>query len=299
MSTAGPTEETDVFFPHGSRLPYGDGRRQFGVLYPAADPDAPVVVLVHGGFWRGLYNRWLMLLLVRDLTSSGIACFNVEYRRLGALGGGGGFPETFHDVRDAVALMADRRRDRAAATRSPLIVVGHSAGAHLALVAAADLADEVDGVVSIAGPTDLRRLVGDGSEPVAELLERAPETCRYALTSPIERLPLGVPVVCVHGTHDATVDPRESIDFVTDALAAGDDARLELVPSGTHRAALVPSSDTWRAARRAVTALVHGRTCAGPTPVDPHGLGRVRSLDVRPECLTGLKNAPVRAEGTA
>ena len=253
-----------VLLPRGTRIRYGNGRHRFGVLHEAADPDAPVVVLVHGGFWRGPYNRWTMLLLVRDLVALGVSCFNVEYRRLGRFGGGGGYPETFDDVRDAITLMARRRRTTSDGTRRPLVVVGHSAGGHLALVAAADLSDEIDGVISLAGPTDLRRLVDDGSEPVGDLVQSAPEATRFEMTSPIEMLPLGVRVLCVHGALDSTVASRQSIRFVSEAQAAGDDARLEIVPDGTHRSALLPTSDTWRAARRTLIDWLRIRADAVP-----------------------------------
>ena len=43
-----------------------------------------------------------MWLLARDVTRRGWGLFNVDYRRVGRLGGGGGWPETFDDARTAI-----------------------------------------------------------------------------------------------------------------------------------------------------------------------------------------------------
>lgn len=166
--------------------------------------------------------------------------FNVEYRRLGRFGGGGGWPATFDDVADAVTAISDRFPEL------PLLMVGHSAGGHLALVTAACLAERVDGVVAVSAPTDLRAMSHRGSEAVDDLIADAPRADRWSLTSPIEMLPTGVPTVCVHGDSDTTVDPEMSTRYVAAALAAGDDARLVIVPGEGHRSGLLATSQTWR-----------------------------------------------------
>lgn len=97
----------------------------------------------------------------------------------------------------------------------------------------------------MAAPTDLERLRANGSEPVEALTRDAPEELRWVLTSPLHMLPLGVPVVCVHGGDDTTVRLRESTDFVAAAVAAGDDAEVFVVAGNNHRDALRPSSALW------------------------------------------------------
>ena len=226
-------------------------------------PSAPVVALLHGGFWRGPYNHWLMSWVGRDLSSRGYTVFNVEYRRMGLLGGGGGWPQTFDDAVAAVDEISVWTRSTHGDHVPPIVLVGHSAGGHLALVAAARRPSAVVGVVSIAGPTDLRRLARDGSDVVLDLISDGartdPPEHRYASTSPVEMLPIGVPLVCVHGSGDSTVDPRQSADFVEAAALAGDDARLDLVEGDGHRAALRPASSTWRAVATAIERLVQHR----------------------------------------
>ena len=58
--------------------------------------------------------------------------FNVEYRRLGRLSGGG-FPRTLDDVAAAVDHLADVPAHLPAVfDRSRVVAIGHSAGGHLA-----------------------------------------------------------------------------------------------------------------------------------------------------------------------
>ncbi len=207
-------------------------------------PAAPTIVLLHGGSWSWPYNRWVMWLLARDVTRRGWGLFNVDYRRVGRFGGGGGWPETFDDARTAIELITndtselDIDADR-------VVVVGHSAGGHLALIgsATANIAPAL--AVSMAGPTDLERMWSNGSQPVRDLTARAPESSRWSSTSPIHMLPLDVPTLCVHGAADTTVHPRHSTAFVEAARSAGDVAEAVLVPGETHKDALKPTSAIW------------------------------------------------------
>ena len=80
------------------RHAYGRMRSQFGELYrPDGDGPHGVAVVIHGGFWRARYSRKLNRGLSRALAARGWAAWNIEYRRLGRLSGGG-WPNTFDDV---------------------------------------------------------------------------------------------------------------------------------------------------------------------------------------------------------
>ncbi len=247
------------------RLDHGPDPSRFGELtLPAGTGPAAVVVVVHGGFWRSGYGLELGRPLAVDLANAGFAVWNVEYRRVG---NGGGWPATFDDVAAAVDLLAGPGQD-AAAGRLDLdrvVAVGHSAGGHLAawlaarpgLPAGAPGADPVvtlRGAVSQAGVLDLvdaaERRVGGSAVP--DLLGGGPTEVpdRYALASPVARVPIGVPVVCVHGDADANVPLRQSERFVA---ASGDE--LVVLPGVDHFAVIDPSSDAWRACRDAVVRL--------------------------------------------
>src|SRR5579884_2924680 len=81
-------------------LPYGDEPLQFGELYlPSGIQMHPVVILIHGGFWRAGYDLSLMEGLADNLAREGIAVWNIEYRRVGD--SDGGWPGTLLDVAQA------------------------------------------------------------------------------------------------------------------------------------------------------------------------------------------------------
>jgi len=210
-------------------LRYGSHASQLAELFEPAGEPRGSVVLVHGGFWRAAYDRHLMDELCRDLAGRGWSTWNLEYRRLGD---GGGWPATFEDVETAIA-----------AIDAPAVAIGHSAGGHLALWAAAR--GLVTHAVSQAGVTDLAEAarLGLSRGIVDELL--APEA--YALASPIELLPLGVPQLLVHGDDDDTVPVALSRAYHAAAVAAGDRVDLVTLPGVGHYEHLDPSSAAWRA----------------------------------------------------
>jgi acetyl esterase/lipase len=216
------------------RLRYGEHRDQVAeVLLPDGEPRGLVVTL-HGGWWQARRTRTKLYMRpsALDLVGHGFAVLNAEYRRVG---GGGGWPATFDDARAIVALA----RRQPEGTR--VAVLGHSAGAHLALYAAAE--GGVDAVVALAAPSDLE--AKPGPETIA-LMGGAPDAVpdRYALGNPIRRVPLGVPALLIHGAADETVPPRRSRDFTTAARAAGDDVTL-LEPAADHAEVVDPRHPAW------------------------------------------------------
>src|SRR5579884_2842269 len=78
------------------RLRYGPEALHFGELHlPGGEGPFPTVILIHGGFWRNHYDYTLMNGLAQDLAARGIAAWNIEYRRVGDVGGG--WPNTLLD----------------------------------------------------------------------------------------------------------------------------------------------------------------------------------------------------------
>jgi dipeptidyl aminopeptidase/acylaminoacyl peptidase len=175
--------------------------------------------------------------------------WNLEYRRLGALSGGG-WPTTFDDL--------DAGLDHLRVLQAPLdltrvVAIGHSAGGHLAALAATREGPsvEVTAVVSQAGVLDLERAwewrLSNGV--VKRLLGGTPEEVpqRYAAASPAARLPLGVPALLTHGGKDDTVPPAMSEHFARAAEAAGDEVDLVIAPEEDHFCHLDPENPQWKA----------------------------------------------------
>ena len=217
-----------------------------------------MAVLIHGGFWRARYDVRLEDELAADLAGRGWAVWNVEYRRMGWRSRGG-WPETLEDVADAI--------DHLPALAEPLdptrvVAIGHSAGGQLALWAAArgglppgapgaKPSVRLSGAVAQAGIADLREVArlglsrGAASRFIGGLPGKYPQ--RYDSASPIERLPLGVPHVLVHGDADDVVPVEISRRYARRAADAGDPCELVELPGVGHMEHLDPDSAAWRA----------------------------------------------------
>jgi acetyl esterase/lipase len=247
------------------KFPYGDQPNQFGqlrtpgLLPPEAMPvhgPFPVVVLIHGGFWRDSFDLGLMAPLATDLSGRGYATWNLEYRGVGS--SGGGWPETAEDIAAGIDFLAEIA-DEHGLDLGRVIVIGHSAGGQLALWSAAR--DHLPGgapgrnpvvrpaaVVSLAGVNDLatadRSDLGAGA--VATFLGRdADRTALYPEASPLELLPLGVSVLLVHGDEDKNVPISQTNDYAMAARASGDYVEVQTVSGGDHFVLIDPTSGAW------------------------------------------------------
>ncbi|MEU3309460.1 prolyl oligopeptidase family serine peptidase [Nocardiopsis sp. NPDC006832] len=216
------------------------------------DGPAPVAVLLHGGWWRDLHDARLMDPLAGDLAAAGWFVWNVEYRRTGT--DGGGWPRTAHDVARALDLLAATADHEDGLDTSRVVAIGHSAGGHLALMTAAD--SLVTSVVTLAPITDLRRCAdaGLGEDAVAPFLGPDPAPELYTESSPLHRLPIGVPQLIVHGAADQRVPVEHSRDYVAAARAAGDPVEYREIAGADHFAVIDPAHTAWRTVRDALGA---------------------------------------------
>jgi len=111
--------------PADARLTYGTDPNQFGELrVPKSQGPFPVLMNMHGGFWRAKYDLKHAGYLCAALTAKGLATWNVEYRRVG--NPGGGWPGTFEDLRSAYRYVS-QIAPRYNLDLSKLVVMGHSA----------------------------------------------------------------------------------------------------------------------------------------------------------------------------
>lgn len=258
--------------PADDRIPYGSDRLQFGDLrLPKGDGPHPVAIVIHGGCWLSAFaDLQLMAPLSDALTRTGIATWNIEFRSVDSPGGG--WPGTLLDVANAVDHV------RELATRYPLdltrvVVVGHSAGGHLALWAAARhrLPEKsplfmknpltVRGAVTLGGISDLKSYQQESAgcgRPILRLMGGSPSEVpeRYQQASPIEMLPLGVKQTLIVGAHDTIVRPQHNRAFATAAQKSGDDVQLIVLDNAAHFEVIAPNSSAWPTVQNAVSSLL-------------------------------------------
>ena len=256
--------------PADHTIAYGPAPQQVAELrLPKGPGPHPVVILVHGGCWQAPWAFDHVRSLAAALTAEGHATWSLEYRRLGDPGGG--WPGTLEDV----GRGADHLRE--AARQHPLdlgrvVALGHSAGGQLALWLAARprlpgssplhsaKPLRLLGVVSLAGITDLRGgaegdICGDA---IPQLLggPSRDQAGRLAQSSPVELVPLGLPVRLVCGARDPIVPIDQARSYEAAARRAGDTVAVELVEGAGHYELVNPSSAAWPAVRDAVRDLL-------------------------------------------
>ena len=262
--------------PPTARVAYGPDSSQYGELrVPSGPGPHPAAILIHGGCFKAMYANMRELGAMGDtLAAEGIASWNIEYRRLGEPGAG--WPGTYLDIGRGV----DQLRALAPAHRLDLarvVLVGHSAGGHLAMWAAsrARLAPgselyrpdplPVRGVIDLAGPVDMTANVpgyqaGCGDSVITQLLGGRPEAVpgHYADASASSRLPLGVPQVLVIGEHEGFVPRAVAERYVAAARKAGDSVRLLYLPGTGHFELAMPTTPAWAPVAAAIRGLLDG-----------------------------------------
>jgi acetyl esterase/lipase len=222
------------FVARGEYLP----GRPADVFLPRRAVTAPVVVLVPGGAWRRAYRKG-MTPLARSLAASGVVAVNVSYR---ASSQGGRFPQMVADVVCAVDYAVDRAR-RAGIAPGHVVVLGHSAGAHLAALAA--LAPDrfragcpypharADRLVGLAGAYDVAELPGLAIALFGAPPAKAPARWRegnpltWVAAKDTGRRP-DLRVMLVHSTDDTVVPAALTTEFAAALRNAGIPVEVDL-----------------------------------------------------------------------
>ncbi|UVE97005.1 S9 family peptidase [Dietzia sp. B32] len=241
-------EVTVQRFEYPTRGGAADPEQNWADLYlPAGAQEVdsiPLAVLIHGGAWQDQLGADIFDPLARELASRGMAVYNIEYRRVGS---GGGWPVTFRDVADALDHVIEVDRRFPQLTTDDEVVVGHSAGAQLAVWGGTRhlLEDDEVGaspafrptrVVSIAGPLDMVYAATHGDDRIVTAIGGTPSQVpsRYAMVDPRQNIAPDVPVIALHGTADTMVAPENSTRYVEAVRRANGRARLDLIDGEDH-----------------------------------------------------------------
>jgi acetyl esterase/lipase len=220
------------------RIPYGPDENHFGHLrLPEGAGPHPLLIVIHGGFWRARYDLHHMEEFCERFTAYGLATWNIEYRRIGQPGGG--WPGTCDDVLAAVRYGSTLGATHPLDTRRT-VAAGYSAGGHLALYAAAHEASLI-GAVSLAGVADLA-LAWDmrlSQGAVCEFLSGLPE--QFPEASPAN-LSITIPQRLVHGDQDESVPIAIARQYTRNKLARGEDVELVEAPDQNHSDLISPAA---------------------------------------------------------
>jgi acetyl esterase/lipase len=220
VSCQGYTREADIA--------YGPDPRQKLDLYRPDKPraDGKTVIFFYGGAWQ-TGSKGYYLFVAQALASVGYTVVIPDYRLYPAVR----FPAFVDDGARAVRWTADR------VGSDKVSVMGHSAGAHIALLLAANtpyLATagvdrmKLRGVIGLAGPYDFLPLK---SARLIEIFGGANNPAIEAITFAKAPLP---PALLIHGTADTTVYPRNSTNLAAAWRVAGAPVELKLYPEVGH-----------------------------------------------------------------
>lgn len=235
--------------PADRRVAYGGDPNQFFDSWEAQGNRRGAAVMIHGGFWRARYDLNHAGHLCAALAQNGIATASLEYRRVGNTGGG--WPGTFDDIvagtRAAAELLAQ-----------PPVVLGHSAGGHLALRVASKPLD-LRGVVALAPVADLR-LCYDlhlSNDAVVEFLGGTPAEIpgAYDAACPT-RHPASVPRALLHGAADDIVSLSLTHAYVSAREADPGGVESVVIAAAGHFDLIDPASAAWPAVLDAVVRLL-------------------------------------------
>ena len=192
------------------RLPYGKGAREhIDLFWPSAKRDTPIVLFIHGGYWRSLEPA-MFSHVAAGANPRGLAVALVGYDLCPDVT----IERIIEEVRDA-AIFLWRRHGR------KFVACGHSAGGHLAacLLAtdwkqrAPDLpADLVPAAFSLSGLFDLTPLVNVSMNQ--ELMLDAAKAWRVS--------PLFWEIPAGARTLEAWVGGNESSEFLRQSRAIAD-----------------------------------------------------------------------------
>jgi acetyl esterase/lipase len=216
-------------------IAYGtDERQKLDIYVPtskAAKPY-PVLIFFHGGAWRD-GERDGYGFLGRAFAARGIVTVIADYRKAPNVR----FPAFVEDTASAIAWVnSNIGKHRGDPAR--MFIMGHSAGAHIAMLAALDKRwlktkgldpDIIKGVIGLAGPYDFLPLTTDSSKIALgqwpNLAETQPIT--YARAD-------APPLLLLTGDADTVVKPQNSLSLNAKMSELGGTSELKIYRGTDH-----------------------------------------------------------------
>ncbi|GAA0781755.1 MULTISPECIES: alpha/beta hydrolase [Pseudomonadati] len=242
------------------KIYYGSESQQFGHLYtPCNSSNRPVVIVVHGGYWKDNHSleTYATFAIVDYLQSFDVAIWNIEYRRMNAKGENRNapWPTIFKDVAAAIDHLGCIQNSESL-DLGRILIIGHSAGGHLATWVASRESIAVDSelyshvplkihrALSIAGILDLASVNDvDQPEQIYRLMggERDTHPERYYACNPSILYHSQMVLTLVHGELDTCVNVSQARLFCEQSHAK---VRKIILPSCDHFS-MLPHDGKW------------------------------------------------------
>lgn len=214
-----------------SNLHYGTHKLQTLDYFPAGEGDAPLLIFVHGGYWRSL-DKDDFSHVAASYRQAGIAVAMFNYRLAPEVD----ISDIVTDVRTAFVHLY-RQAGALGFDAGRIHVAGHSAGGHLAATLAGTDWRGVnlpsDAIKSICGVSGLYDL-----EPVRlcylnDMLQL--DAAQVAQYSPVHHLPpVDVPVLLTVGGAESAEFHRQQAAYAQRLQAAGNPVRQVAFSDGNH-----------------------------------------------------------------
>ena len=261
----GPAELLDLYVPTG---------RASGDL-DLQETAPPVALIVHGGSWRG-GDRGQLRHFSEALANAGIIVASMDYR----LAPVHPFPAAVDDVLAAIQWLQSAESPVADAA-SHLVLLGRSAGGHLALLAAYGAPPgQVRGVVSLYGPTDLEwswnhptpRRIYDSRRSLRDFLGATlPENPNlYREASPLNRATAASPpTLLLHGGRDELISARQGERLAERLDALGVAHEFRVLPWASHGFEVNPVSASGQITLQLTLDFIQRVTGRGPSGSPP------------------------------
>jgi arylformamidase len=235
-------------------LRYGEAPKETLDIFPAAAPNAPVHIFIHGGYWQNLDKKDYSY-LAEALVAADITVVVVNYDLAPAVD----IDEIVRQNRAALAWVWRCASDFGA-DRDRLSVSGHSAGGHLAtMLLATDWPSfatgmpvaPIKGVCAISGIHDIEPIRLSYQNQVLNLDERA-----VARNSPIHNLPVApCPLVLVYGAEETAEFARQTVAYAEAWRSRGFDCGVLVVADRNHFNVIDDLAEPGSALARAVIGL--------------------------------------------
>ena len=227
-------------------LRYGEAPRERLDLFLAAEPKAPTLAFIHGGYWQS-NDKENFAFLADGLVPSGINFVLIEY----TLAPAARMDHIVGELRRSVGWLAEHLGDYGA-DPDRLYVAGHSAGGHLTAMTMTLRA--VRGGLAISGIFDL--------EPIRlnylnEKLGLDPEEAER--NSPLLHLPpMAGELIVAYGTNELPELCRQSIEYAQAWTERGLPGHLLPIDGADHFTILEALADPQGALTLALREMIGG-----------------------------------------